>query len=400
VAAGVSACVLCGAPDVVTTITRDRLPTMQNYVHRTREHALRALEGAFDLAVCRSCGFAWNTAFDPSRLLYDDSYDNAVPSSVMDRYYEELAEYLGHEYDLADGYVVDVGCGNGRFLKALARVWPGCRGLGVDPALPGDELHADGRIHLVKGVFGASRLDAPPSLFVCRHVLEHIPDPAAFVRDLRGAIGGRPDVPLFVEVPDLDWIVQNRAFWDFCYEHCNYFSENSLRAVFTRGGFDPVRSRVGFGSQYRWMEGLTLNGATTSHAAVTDPQRAGRLSAYAEQERDEIHAVQRRLTELKSRGAVIAIWGMATKGIMYSLLVDPDSTLIDIAVDVNGNKQGCFVPTTGRPIEAPSALQRARGGRVAVVVMNLNYLQEIRAACDALGVAAQFLDAAGREAAA
>ena len=26
------------------------------------------------------------------------------------------------------------------------------------------------------------------------------------------------------------WIVRHGAFWDFCYEHCNYFRESSLRA--------------------------------------------------------------------------------------------------------------------------------------------------------------------------
>ena len=74
----------------------------------------------------------------PVELIYDDSYDNAVPSAVMARYYDEIAEYLGEKYQLARGYVVDIGCGDGTFLKALARVWPQCRGLGVDPALPDD----------------------------------------------------------------------------------------------------------------------------------------------------------------------------------------------------------------------------------------------------------------------
>jgi hypothetical protein len=36
----VKVCVVCGAPGAVETVRRDRLPAMQNYVHRTREHAL------------------------------------------------------------------------------------------------------------------------------------------------------------------------------------------------------------------------------------------------------------------------------------------------------------------------------------------------------------------------
>lgn len=389
-------CHVCGAAGPVTTVTRERLPAMQNMVHRTREHARAATEGAFALAACPSCGYAWNAAFDAGRLTYDDSYDNAVPSAVMARYYDEIAEYLGRKYDLARGYVVDIGCGDGTFLKALARVWPECRALGVDPALPRDEVDAGGRVRLLKGVFEASQLEAAPSLFVCRHVLEHMPNPVAFVRALRDAIGDRPGVPIFAEVPDLDWIVRHGAFWDFCYEHCNYFRESSLRAVFALAGFTPLESRAAFGSQYRWIEGRAAG--VSNPAGPGDAAWVASLAAYAAKERADIDAARQRVAALKAGDAAVAVWGMATKGIVYSLLVDPDSTLIDLSVDINPNKQGCFVPFSGRAIEPPSALTRianSTGRRAAVVVMNPNYVEEIRGACASLGVAADFFEASG-----
>jgi SAM-dependent methyltransferase len=395
-----SRCPVCDASSAVLTVTRDRLPSMQNVVYRTRAEALSARDGAFQLAACPSCGFAWNSAFDPARLAYDDSYDNAVPSLVMARYYDEIADYLGQKYGLArDGYVVDVGCGDGRFLKAIARLWPGCRGLGVDPALRQDEVHADGRVRLVKGVFEPSQLEAAPSLVVCRHVLEHMPDPVGFLRRLRRAIDARPGVPFFAEVPDLGWILEHRAFWDFCYEHCNYFSETSLREAFARAGFQPTGSRVGFGSQYRWIE--VVPGSAPALSATPGWQWPGRtmiesLVAYAAEERDQIDAARAQLAACRAEGASIVVWGMATKGVVYCMLVDPDATLIDLAVDINQGKQGRFVPLTGRAIDAPAVLPHLSGRPVYVVVMNPNYLHEIRSLCDELGVSARFLDARGQ----
>jgi SAM-dependent methyltransferase len=392
----VKRCPLCGGADIVSTVTREDLPSMQNHVHRSAESARRAAEGEFTLTACRVCGFAWNSTFDPERLAYDAGYDNAVPSSVMTEYYEHIAEYLGREYDLARGYVVDIGCGNGTFLKTLARVWPECRGLGVDPALPHDQMHADGRVRLLKGVFDDGQMEQAPSLFVCRHVLEHMPDPVAFVCALRSAVDHRIGVPLFVEVPDIEWIVRHGAFWDFCYEHCNYFGEASLGYTLRRAGFHPVQTRVAFGDQYRWMEARAASGDLT---AVDDAgTMARRLREYAIGEREAIDAVRRQLQEFRDDGKPIAVWGMATKGVIFSLLVDPHSTLIDFAVDVNTNKQGCFVPISGRLIEAPRALERAGSSQVAVIVMNTNYLQEIRDECLNLGVTADFFDATGREA--
>ncbi len=189
---------------------------------------------------------------------------------------------------------------------------------------------------------------------------------------------------------------RNGAFWDFCYEHCNYFNEDSLSAAVRHAGFVPLASRAAFGEQYRWIEGVTANGEPARDARRR-AAHADTLTSYAAHERAEIVEIRQRLGELKAGGAAVVIWGMATKGIIYSLLVDPDLTLIDFAIDVNVNKQGCFVPTTGRPIEAPTALLRARGRRVTVVVMNMNYAQEIREVCRGIGVAAAFLDATGRD---
>jgi hypothetical protein len=122
---------------------------------------------------------------------------------------------------------------------------------------------------------------------------------------------------------------------------------------------------------------------------------ARRLADYAAGEQAAIAAIRARLTAVKEGGGAVALWGMATKGVVFSLLVDPAGTLVDCAVDVNVNKQHCYVPVSGRAIEAPSALQR-ESRPLSIVVMNTNYLGEIKAACASMAVRATFLDAAGQ----
>jgi hypothetical protein len=51
--------------------------------------------------------------------------------------------------------------------------------------------------------------------------------------------------------------------------------------------------------------------------------------------------VRQSVRELKSDGRTVALWGMATKGVLFSLLTDPDALLIDHCIDVNPNKQDC-----------------------------------------------------------
>jgi hypothetical protein len=377
------------------SVTRELLPSMQNYVHRTPDQARAIPRGQLSLATCRSCGFSWNTSFDPAQLAYDGGYNNDVPSAVMERHYRDTALDLGRRHSLERGYVVDIGCGAGTFLKALCRVWPECRALGVDPALPQDQILADGRLTLIKGVFAPRQLAGRPSLVVARHVLEHMPDPVGFVGELRIASEAGNGAPVFVEVPDLEWILTHQAFWDFCYEHCNYFTPATLREVFSRAGFRATDSGLTFGRQYQWIEGVPAAGGAATPGV--NASMVERLREYARGEQGRVHAIREHLDGLRRRGRTVAVWGMATKGIMFSLMVDPDSRLIDYTVDVNVSKQGCYVPISGRRIDAPAVLRQNADRAVVVVVMNPNYVDEIASMCRGLGVVASFLDASGEE---
>lgn len=374
-------CPVCSNTDVVDTVKRDRLPAMQNYVYRTRQSALAAPEGELTVAVCRTCGFAWNRTFDPSRLVYDAGYDNAVPSTVVQAYYRAIAEHLADTYDLEDGLVVDIGCGNGAFLKVLCDTVPSCRGLGIDPALDRERHEHGGRVALVKDVFRSAAVEEPPSLVVCRHVLEHIPRPVEFLRTIGDALARFDSCPCFFEVPDLEWIVENEAFWDFCYEHCNYFTAGSLHRALGRAGFEPTTTTAAFGLQYRWMEAIAANEPVTTVDSEAPNDPAGRLLAYALTEVETIASLRRDLLRWKTHDSAIAVWGMATKGVLFSSLVDRDASLIDFCIDINPNKQGCFVPLTAHTISAPDVLQEVTTERLLVVIMNDNYLEEIKSTC-------------------
>jgi hypothetical protein len=222
-----------------------------------------------------------------------------------------------------------------------------------------------------------------------------MPDPLAFVGELRAASDAGGGAPVFVEVPDLDWILEHRAFWDFCYEHCNYFTRAALHELLARAGFRVAGAGVTFGRQYQWIEAVPSPTSDPSQSEGAALVR--RLREYAEGEHSEVKAIRSRLDELRHRGTTVAVWGMATKGIMFSLIVDPDARLIDYTVDMNVNKQGSYVPISGRRIDSPTILRERAGKPAIVVVMNPNYVEEIASTCRDLGVAASFMDASGEE---
>ena len=379
-------CPLCGGSALSPSVRRAALPVMQNVVFSTREEALAAPRASLTLCTCVRCGFSFNARFDPARLVYDARYDNDVPSAAFERYYREIALDLAARHGITAGVVCDVGCGKGRFLDVFTEVVPGVTGLGIDPSCAPREATRGRPVTLVSDVFRPEHVAVAPKLVVCRHTLEHIPDPVPFLRSIHSAVEGASDAPLFFEVPDLGWILDHGAFWDFCYEHCNYFTAESLAYALAAAGFVVDEVTRAFGGQY--LHAHCRRGE--ARAAVTDGSVAvERCAKYASDESERVAGAREEALRA-SQSSSVALWGMATKGVLFANLVDPDGTLLAGGVDINVKKQGKYTPVTAHAIREPAWLATL-GAHPTVFVMNPNYADEIRAQAASLGVDARFI---------
>ena len=363
-------CPVCGSTDVHASIRRERLPVFQNVVYPSPAAARAAPQMPLVLGTCGACGFSFNAVFRPEAVVYDKAYDNHVASAMFTRYYHDIATMLIERWGLTSGTVYDVGCGKGEFLRILCALAPGIRGVGVDPSC---EPVKEGNFELIDTVFDQSLFTGDTKLVILRHVLEHIAEPVAFLRQLREAM---PAAPLYVEVPDLHYILEQRAFWDFCYEHCNYFDPDSLRRALELASFDVVDQQRAFGDQYQWALSLPTAGAPVA-ARADGATAVARVARYAEQERDAIAAIERRAVD---QGGVV-IWGMATKGTMLSMMMD--DALVHGGIDANPGKQGRFAAGSGLAIHAPAWIAD-RPAAPTILAMNPNYVDEIAAVARAI----------------
>jgi len=144
--------------------------------------------------------------------------------------------------------VLDLGCGTGRFVAAARDA--GADVVGVDIAeralerarrvAPGADLRLvsdDGTLPL-----GHGEVD----LVWCSEVLEHVPDTAGFLTEVRRVLrrGGR----LLLTVPDhgrlkrtLLALARYEPHYDPLGQHLRFYSRRSLTAVLHDTGFDGVR---------------------------------------------------------------------------------------------------------------------------------------------------------------
>jgi SAM-dependent methyltransferase len=147
------------------------------------------------------------------------------------------------QHHLGSGRLLDVGCASGLFLLQARRAGWNVTGVEPNEALCEDarkNLDAAGEVQCT--TLENARLQNGFDAITVWDVLEHVPDPQAFLQICRTLL--RPDGCLFLNVPDLDsWparILGPR--WPLLLpEHLNYFNRGSLAFCAERAGLHPVQ---------------------------------------------------------------------------------------------------------------------------------------------------------------
>jgi len=153
---------------------------------------------------------------------------------------EKIVDWLQRQGALPKtGSLLDIGCGNGVFLRAFGAHNPcwqmtglelDTRNLALIESIPGvTKLHV-GSVESLKARF---------DLIVLIHALEHIPAPVDYLKSLSSLLN--PEGFLLIQVPDLE----ASPFDILIADHCTHFSTETLCSIIDKSGFDSVRFEAG-----------------------------------------------------------------------------------------------------------------------------------------------------------
>jgi hypothetical protein len=333
----------------------EQLPVLQNKMFASAAAARACARGDVVLVQSSETGLIFNRAFRPELVAYDADYQNEQGlSAAFSRHLDAVLGVLRRHF--AGASLIEVGCGKGLFLERLLAA--GFDVTGLDPTYEGSNPRVLRRFFTPELALRADGL-------VLRHVLEHVVDPVAFLAGLREANGGAGRI--YIEVPCLDWIAAHHAWFDIFYEHVNYFRLADFERMF--GTVDEAGRS--FAGQYLYV--------VADLATLRAPRRAsgdafclpaGFLSAIDD---------SRALLAAKGPGAPRAIWGGASKGVIFALFMERAGVAIDRVIDINPAKQGRHLAATGLRVQAPDEAMAQLPDGADVFVMNSNYLDEIEA---------------------
>jgi len=367
-------CPICNSQRLNRFLTRENVPVHQNYLCKDQKSAIDITRGHLQLVVCEDCGFVFNQTFSLSKLSYGEKYDNAQDFSPMfEKHISNLVNHLVLEKNVKNCNIVEVGCGKGSFLKRLVKdeKWAN-NGFGFDPSYDGPESILNGRLKFQKSYYDSKSVQIPADVIICRHVIEHVPEPLNLIQQVHKSLKNSSNSHVFFETPTVEWILKNNVVWDFFYEHCSLFSKNSIKTAFEISGFVVEDICSVFQNQYLWLEAsVSSKKLEITKNPDSIPGLATKFSKYEQQ---LIKNWKSKIQKLKLDGNT-AIWGAGAKGVTFANLIDPHLELINSIIDLNPNKQGKFLPGTGHPIINYKNIPKK--GIKNVILMNPNYYNEI-----------------------
>lgn len=385
-------CPVCSSSNIDQFIDISGMPVYCNRLWPTAKEAIAAPQGDIRLGYCEQCGHVFNTAFDPTLMDYNEEYDNSLHySPVFQRYAESLAQRLIKDYDLHDKDVIEIGCGKGDFLSMLCD-YGNNRGLGFDPSYePDREPNTQSKnFRVIKDYYALPYKDHTAELICCRHVLEHIEHPCDFLNSVRQTIGDRTQSIVFFEVPDVMYTLKDMGVWDLIYEHCGYFTRKSLKHAFNVSGFQTLKLESVFEGQFLGIDAKPIQ-IVENIPEQLDPQENNYrdlVDNFSNDYQLKRSLWEEQLERIDAKGQNTIIWGGGSKGVTF-LNAIAAARGIQYVVDINPHKQGKFVPCSGQEIVSPEYLSEYKPD--VVLVMNPNYLSEIKEQCNAVNTNPEFI---------
>lgn len=376
-------CPVCGSADGQPVVDILRVPVHLHILQPNRAAALAVPRGDIRLRFCSVCGHMWNASFRAELMRYEGIYENSLHfSPKFQEYADFLVKHLIERFDLYDKEIVEIGSGSGDFLRLLCEKG-GNRGVGFEPSAAVATAAAHPNLRVVRRALLPDDAGLPLDFVCCRHTLEHMADPQAFVRTLHQVIGPRGHVGLFFEVPDGGYMLRHAALWDLIYEHVSYFTAPSLTRLFDDVGFAVTAVYSAFGGQFLCLEGVSGSGPGLLPATEAIPALAEQAARFADRYARTVRFWRAQTAAWAQIGRRVVVWGAGSKASGF-LNQMAEIEAVAWVVDINPRKHGMFISGTGQAIVPPAFLRSYRPE--IVLVMNPNYRDEIAAMLVAAGV--------------
>jgi SAM-dependent methyltransferase len=355
-APSIVACRICGRPFFPEPLFQFAgMPAVaQNFPKAEDAAADRGSD--FDVVQCSGCGVVQLTC-GPVAYYRDVIRAAAVSQEMADHRRRQFAEFV-RAHSLRGRPVIEIGCGNGEYLRWLADSGAAAHGLEHNEAAV-EACRRQG-LSVQKGFVESAntRLAGGPfDGFLMLSCLEHLPDVNGVLAGIRANLA--PSAVGLVEVPNFDMILAEKTVSEFMTDHLFYFTRETLETTLRLNGFEVEDCRS------TWHDYIL-----TATVRMRSPVPVAEFHAVTTAVRRGIDAF---LARFPPRSVVV--WGAGHQA-LAALAIHELAGRIAYVVDSAPFKQDRLTPATHVPIHSPDVLKSDPEVK-GVIVMGASYSDEI-----------------------
>lgn len=333
-----------------------RVPANSSRFFNSHEEALNQEHGLVQLTLTIEKPYIHNDSFNSKLIKHDSNYCTSDSIHLQEtlKYFSEIISRLDPKTK-----IIEIGCGQGEFVIELrAR---GFDAIGFDPVcktispfLHRKYWNPDDKNEMNEG----------PILYIMRCVLPHISDPWNFLDRI---LGNNDKARILIEYQRLEWIVENRVWYQLSHDHVNIFSDSDLEQryeVYSEGTF----------SDDEWAFRI-VGKKKTKKVALLDFNQGSLEPIFASR--------GKQLEVLANEGRSVVCYGAAGKGIVFLHALNEANKLLKkipniIALDSDKNRWGKFLEGSGTLVYNPSSNWQENIQNPLILVMNPRHLKAVQ----------------------
>lgn len=304
---------------------------------------------------CAQCGLV---QFDSAPVdYYKDVIRSGGFSTTMVELRRRQYTYLINKYSLRGKNFLEIGCGQGEFLKTLCEF--DVNGYGIENRMELVDKAKENGLKVWKAFaenkdtklvnpYGENKFD----VFLSFNFLEHQPHPKEmleFIYENLEASGMG-----LITVPSLEYILEHDGYYELIRDHLAYYTFETLENLLSETGFEVLeremvnRDTLSVIVRKRERTSEIPNDYVINKVEITGVCNS--INVINEE-------VKNLLLELKEKNKKIAIWGASHQGFTLAattLLKEQAKYIIDSAPF----KQGRFAPASHLPIVSPNYFEK------------------------------------------
>lgn len=344
-------CLVCGSDTSIVT-KFEPVALFNKPISRVVQSMVTDMEVRF----CQQCDHISTylghdaSLFDLQETIYAELYSKMTQTTLSsgqaiftDKVLRIIRQWIGPQKIR----ILEIGCHDGYIVGSLSRDGHSC--YGVEPSNFAEFVSIKyPEVHIHRGFFNADTFAGEKfDLIIARHVVEHVPEPLEFARDIADKLA--PGGLVYMEVPASLDSVKKCYFPEFHVDHISYFTPRSFITLHDLAGLGNIKFFEVFDSYLSFpFMGIFSSTAKRTSVPAREFFYTSHMPGYIKEFGDSFEKYRKRLKDVFSSGRV-GIWGAGSVANRYVLDsgVGPDCYRV---FDINQVNIGSYLSVSGAEV--------------------------------------------------